>query len=226
MMVTFGSGPRNAERRNLKAPVPTRRSVQARIADFCSFWASRRSAAPRVLQRPCRRPRSTVGFTLMTMSTSGTATPKAVPPLRLPLAKPTTSASGIAGATMRCTARAMRSTSASPSGVGAMRRRSSLTSASQPSTSKVGACTGMALGFRTSAFGASAAAPGPLRGAGGRVPLRCATTAPPAVERSAGPPVRRAACARTFQGWSGLAAGALVERGSCSMPGRRVWRSM
>mmetsp|Transcript_143537 Transcript_143537/g.400107 ORF Transcript_143537/g.400107 Transcript_143537/m.400107 type:complete len:221 (-) Transcript_143537:416-1078(-) len=156
MIVTFGSDPRKAERRNLKVPVPTRRSVQARIADFWSFWASMRAAAPRPgAQRPCRRPSSRVGFTLITMSTSGTATPKATRLVRLPFAKPLTSASGRTGAMARLTVRAISATVASASGDGAMRRSSSCTSSSQPWALKVGATTGIALGLRTSCLGVS-----------------------------------------------------------------------
>mmetsp|Transcript_57012 Transcript_57012/g.137829 ORF Transcript_57012/g.137829 Transcript_57012/m.137829 type:complete len:209 (+) Transcript_57012:1790-2416(+) len=127
--------------------------------------------------RPCRRPTRAVGLALMTMSTSGTATPKAVPLARLPLAKPATSASGMIERMAFFTSRAICATAMSLSVVGAIRPRSSDTSASQPTASNVGAATGMALGRRTStedlhdfssAPGAARPGGGPSKGPHGR----------------------------------------------------------
>mmetsp|Transcript_42706 Transcript_42706/g.91015 ORF Transcript_42706/g.91015 Transcript_42706/m.91015 type:complete len:236 (+) Transcript_42706:924-1631(+) len=151
MRVTLGSQPRKAERRNLKPPILTSRSVQMRIADFCSLRASRRPAEVRHSdQRPWRRPFKAAEAMVTTMSTSGTATPKAVRPKIFPLTKPATCASGTAGRMSRRTFSTIFATRASPSGVGAMRWRSSSTSASQPTAWKVGADTGATLGLRTS----------------------------------------------------------------------------
>mmetsp|Transcript_47115 Transcript_47115/g.121804 ORF Transcript_47115/g.121804 Transcript_47115/m.121804 type:complete len:215 (+) Transcript_47115:89-733(+) len=153
MRVTFGSALRKAERRKRKSDTETRRSVQARIADLWSFFASRFTAGPRARdQRPSRRPVKAWGSALMTMSTSGTATPKAAPLLRLPPAKPTTSASGRMGQMAFFTARAICFTIASPSAVAEICTRSSSTSASQPTRLKLGATTGTALGRQTSGF--------------------------------------------------------------------------
>mmetsp|Transcript_114823 Transcript_114823/g.357656 ORF Transcript_114823/g.357656 Transcript_114823/m.357656 type:complete len:215 (+) Transcript_114823:832-1476(+) len=163
MIVTFGSCSRKAERRNLKLPVPTRRSVHARIADFWSFQGSIRQDADRdSAHRPCKRPSNASGLTVITMSTSGTATPNAVPLEMLPHAKPSTSASGSTGLISLLTARAMFTTVASPSAVGQIWFMSSSTSASKPTALNVGADTGMALGRRTSCAGAGAS-----RGCGG-----------------------------------------------------------
>mmetsp|Transcript_23953 Transcript_23953/g.65281 ORF Transcript_23953/g.65281 Transcript_23953/m.65281 type:complete len:214 (+) Transcript_23953:883-1524(+) len=155
MTVTFGSWTLKADLLNLKVPVPTNLSVQARIADLWSFLASRWRAAPRPFpgactQRPCKRPISADGLALMTMSTSGTATPKAVPMAKPPLAKPVTSASGMMLRMAFFTSCAICKTTESLSLLGPMRPKSSATSASQPTALKVGAATGMALGRRIS----------------------------------------------------------------------------
>jgi len=86
--VTFGSSPRKADLRNLNPPEETRRSVQARMADFRNLRSSEFLGCERI---------RTDGLMCATMSTSGTATPNALFRPTLPLAKPTTSTSGIIG---------------------------------------------------------------------------------------------------------------------------------
>eukprot|EP00411_Alexandrium_monilatum_P108539 CAMPEP_0175776148 /NCGR_PEP_ID=MMETSP0097-20121207/74491_1 /TAXON_ID=311494 /ORGANISM="Alexandrium monilatum, Strain CCMP3105" /LENGTH=153 /DNA_ID=CAMNT_0017086675 /DNA_START=94 /DNA_END=551 /DNA_ORIENTATION=- len=109
--VTFGSSPRNAERRNLNAPVPTSFSVQARMADFWSLrWSGCCLEAGHRFQRPCRWPCSASAPMLTTMSTSGTATPKAAPLAGLAFAKPLTWTSGASCETVRFTRPAMCAT--------------------------------------------------------------------------------------------------------------------
>mmetsp|Transcript_67358 Transcript_67358/g.140747 ORF Transcript_67358/g.140747 Transcript_67358/m.140747 type:complete len:222 (+) Transcript_67358:224-889(+) len=110
--VTFGSNPRKADRRNLKPPDETNRSVQDRIADFCNFRASIFGpdaepaavadnpaaavavvAAVALLPRPCNWDRRTAGLAVAKSSKSGTATPKAVPRTKSEVAMATTSTS-------------------------------------------------------------------------------------------------------------------------------------
>mmetsp|Transcript_24979 Transcript_24979/g.83356 ORF Transcript_24979/g.83356 Transcript_24979/m.83356 type:complete len:276 (+) Transcript_24979:699-1526(+) len=172
--VTFGSCPRKAERRNLKPPADTKASVKVLMADFWSLRASSRRAAVLlqppppggslpILRWPNRfwsRAASTLGDTLTTMSTSGTATPKAVPRHNPPLAKAMTSTSGMVLRRVCCTISARRWTARSPSAVGAMRCTSSVTSASQPTASKLGAATGRELGCRRPGATGAEATPG------------------------------------------------------------------
>mmetsp|Transcript_87742 Transcript_87742/g.226126 ORF Transcript_87742/g.226126 Transcript_87742/m.226126 type:complete len:260 (-) Transcript_87742:296-1075(-) len=153
--VTFGSWPRNAERRNLKLPLETRRSVQARMADFCSFCMSSLDG-PAALLRPCRRAARTCGVALTTMSTSGTATPKAVPRRRSPLAKPVTSISGTMLRKFCFTKSASCRTTLSPSAVGAICFTSSSTCASQALARRRSGATGWELGWRNSVLEAGA----------------------------------------------------------------------
>mmetsp|Transcript_66497 Transcript_66497/g.191949 ORF Transcript_66497/g.191949 Transcript_66497/m.191949 type:complete len:238 (+) Transcript_66497:83-796(+) len=140
--VTFGSCALNAERRNLKAPVATRRSVMARTATFCTCRPS--LPLPRAT-----RASSKSGLQLTTTSTSGTATPKARLRSEELLATATTSASGTIRLTTRRTCAARRSTSRSLSGVGMSDATSSSTSASQPLALKVGGAAGTTLGANT-----------------------------------------------------------------------------
>mmetsp|Transcript_50450 Transcript_50450/g.127144 ORF Transcript_50450/g.127144 Transcript_50450/m.127144 type:complete len:245 (+) Transcript_50450:768-1502(+) len=167
--VTFGSWPRKAERRNLKPrPEATRMSVQVRMADFCSLrLSSCPSPPPPPLPPPplppprpeCRgTATSSAGLTVMTRSTSGTATLQALPRAISPLAKAATSAPGKVLRSVCCTTCARRPMARSPSGVGQRRARSSWTSPSQPCAAKLGGSTGWQLFFRRSLPGAAAAA--------------------------------------------------------------------
>mmetsp|Transcript_54156 Transcript_54156/g.142644 ORF Transcript_54156/g.142644 Transcript_54156/m.142644 type:complete len:241 (+) Transcript_54156:299-1021(+) len=152
--VTFGSAPRKAERRNLKRPLATRESVQARMAPFCRRRAA--SCCPAPAWRPawCSRrcPRS-LGLMWTTMSTSGTATPKAARPLMLPPATPTTSTNGNCFCTVFLTASAIAPTTRSDSAVGVIWSRSSLTWSSKLTPSNFRAATGCTLGDCTGVCG-------------------------------------------------------------------------
>mmetsp|Transcript_71102 Transcript_71102/g.179508 ORF Transcript_71102/g.179508 Transcript_71102/m.179508 type:complete len:247 (+) Transcript_71102:796-1536(+) len=232
--VTFGSKLLKAERRNLKLPLPTRWFVQKRIADFCSFFASNCGTllgwfarpfvfAPRKAVRSCTRETSTCGEARATMSTSGTATPKAVPRAGSLLAKPTTSISGMSWLRLFWTALANFATALSPCALGEIWVSNSWISPSQSVALKQGLSMGCVLGCRKSSFtaslrsstdcdafldsatppGVSPARPPPLRG-------------PAAEERCSGRFAQAAAgrswCSRS-QGWQ--AAGSLLkDRGS------------
>mmetsp|Transcript_21343 Transcript_21343/g.55679 ORF Transcript_21343/g.55679 Transcript_21343/m.55679 type:complete len:290 (-) Transcript_21343:78-947(-) len=152
MTTTLGSSPRNAERRNLKPASDTKRSVHALTVDLrsCSGVFSPPPCFPG--ERLPARAAMDSGVALMTMSTSGTATPKALPLERLAPTKPVTSAPGSSGCTALFTAQAISATASVVSVVGVSCRSSSSTSASHPWPLNVGACTGTALGFQVSAF--------------------------------------------------------------------------
>mmetsp|Transcript_130977 Transcript_130977/g.184575 ORF Transcript_130977/g.184575 Transcript_130977/m.184575 type:complete len:258 (-) Transcript_130977:258-1031(-) len=145
MSVTLGSAPRKAERLNLKDAWETRRSVQVRIIDFCSFPPS---------------PEVAFASSVTTTSTSGTATPKAVPETGFAVAKASTAAPGSAEPRARRTALAMAWTCARLASFGCSVVRSSTTSASNPLAAKRGAWTGITLGRRTSGFTAGGCAVG------------------------------------------------------------------
>mmetsp|Transcript_30831 Transcript_30831/g.89660 ORF Transcript_30831/g.89660 Transcript_30831/m.89660 type:complete len:281 (-) Transcript_30831:292-1134(-) len=187
--VTFGSSAPKAERRNLKSPELTRRSVKARKAAFWSWRPSMRWPLPARRGRPPNsREARAMGPQLTTMSTSGTATPKARPREMAPLANPTTSASGTMPRISCSARRAKRSTAFSLAGVGKRDVTNSSTWASHVAALNVGALTGCALGFTTNAVdGARAAAAGLVEergwpctspaarvGDGGRAPGRIA----------------------------------------------------
>mmetsp|Transcript_119008 Transcript_119008/g.332040 ORF Transcript_119008/g.332040 Transcript_119008/m.332040 type:complete len:344 (+) Transcript_119008:596-1627(+) len=145
--VTLGSRARKADRRNLKAPLATRRSVQIRVATFCIRRASVRtdSGSDGWPTLSCKHAR-VLGLMLATISTSGTATPKAVPPVALPQATPVISVSGSMWRTISVTLFASCCTSCSVSGVGLIWHTSSSTCASKSAVSKVGGATGLTLG--------------------------------------------------------------------------------
>mmetsp|Transcript_60435 Transcript_60435/g.177252 ORF Transcript_60435/g.177252 Transcript_60435/m.177252 type:complete len:296 (+) Transcript_60435:526-1413(+) len=154
--VTFGSWPRNAERRNLKLPLETRRSVHARMADFRSFTMSICWGVTPV--RPWIRAARTCEVALTTMSTSGTATPNAVPRSRSPLAKAVTSTSGMLGTRVLRTNSASCCTIRSPSGVGEIWLSSSSTWESQLLARRLRGAIGWLLGWRNSCLWAVATA--------------------------------------------------------------------
>mmetsp|Transcript_84514 Transcript_84514/g.217703 ORF Transcript_84514/g.217703 Transcript_84514/m.217703 type:complete len:218 (-) Transcript_84514:425-1078(-) len=149
--VTFGSCPRKAERRNLKPPTDTSWSVQARIADFCSFRASRRAMErPPLERRPWRRWIRAEGLARATRSSSGTATPNAVPRTTSPLAKPMISTSGkTSWIAFRAQAASLLAT-CSDSALGFSSSASSSTCASKPLAAKRGGATGILLSCRSS----------------------------------------------------------------------------
>mmetsp|Transcript_51905 Transcript_51905/g.134168 ORF Transcript_51905/g.134168 Transcript_51905/m.134168 type:complete len:335 (-) Transcript_51905:62-1066(-) len=149
--VTLGSGERKDDLRNLNAPPETKLSVTARIADLWSlavssgslFWRSRVDKA--------------AGFIAMTTSTSGTATPKAVPCPKSAPVQAKTSASGSTGP-ISCRMRAARRrTARSLASVGRSCCTSSSTAASKTSVLKLGAATGRTLRCHTSFLPALAA---------------------------------------------------------------------
>mmetsp|Transcript_50320 Transcript_50320/g.90435 ORF Transcript_50320/g.90435 Transcript_50320/m.90435 type:complete len:204 (-) Transcript_50320:615-1226(-) len=131
--VTFGSSPRNADLRNLKPPAETSLSVQILMADFCSLRRSVSLPFPLPFaDRTASRLASAMGSTLMTMSTSGTATANALPRETSALAKPRTSASGSVLDRRYLMACARRFTASSLSAVGTICCSNSCTSASRP----------------------------------------------------------------------------------------------
>mmetsp|Transcript_60998 Transcript_60998/g.158289 ORF Transcript_60998/g.158289 Transcript_60998/m.158289 type:complete len:203 (+) Transcript_60998:666-1274(+) len=155
--VTLGSSPRKAERRNLKPPSDTRRSVQTRTADLRNCCAVH-SFLPRC--RPCQRLCTNAEWgALITTSTSGTATPNALPLARLAPTKPVTSTPGRTCVTTPRTACVIFATTSLVSAVGVSWASSSCTSASQPWEVNFGASTGWTLGFQTSGFEGVAAGP-------------------------------------------------------------------
>mmetsp|Transcript_16776 Transcript_16776/g.48711 ORF Transcript_16776/g.48711 Transcript_16776/m.48711 type:complete len:220 (+) Transcript_16776:347-1006(+) len=87
------------------------------------------------------------------ISTSGTATPFAVPQPKLPCAMPTTSTSGITLWSSRRAARARRAATRNVSLLGATWSMSSRTSSSQLVAERAGLATGKSVGFRTSGLG-------------------------------------------------------------------------
>mmetsp|Transcript_70878 Transcript_70878/g.169139 ORF Transcript_70878/g.169139 Transcript_70878/m.169139 type:complete len:262 (-) Transcript_70878:297-1082(-) len=164
--VILGSAPRKPERRNLKPPVETRRSAQRRNAHFCSI----RPSAAAFGRDPASLGDTRSGRTLMTTSTSGTATPLARPRERSLLAKPRTSTSGRLLANITRMASARRSTPRWEAGVGMIWVISSCTSSSRLCPWKVGAKMGTA---GVCAFSSTWAS---FLGAGRRVSLRTSRT--------------------------------------------------
>mmetsp|Transcript_87989 Transcript_87989/g.247254 ORF Transcript_87989/g.247254 Transcript_87989/m.247254 type:complete len:243 (-) Transcript_87989:424-1152(-) len=146
-IVTFGSVPRNADRLNLKPPLATSCSVMARIIDLWSFAKSglkhlSRRCTPST--RPsCNRVAIESEFIFITMSTSGTATPKALPRRKSPVAKPMTSAPGKKDAICLLTCSASSRTTRSLSGLGMMSATSSDTSDSKLEPENTGRSIGI-----------------------------------------------------------------------------------
>mmetsp|Transcript_4522 Transcript_4522/g.12779 ORF Transcript_4522/g.12779 Transcript_4522/m.12779 type:complete len:281 (-) Transcript_4522:324-1166(-) len=160
--VTFGSWPRNAERRKRKAPLLTRASVQLRSAAFCRRrWSVPCNCSGRQVRPPrrgCARVQGSIaGEMVATTSTSGTATPLAVPLPRLPCAKPMTSTSGMMLRNSRRATSANRAATRRVSSLGATCSTSSCTSSSQRVAESAGLATGKSVGLRTSCVGARTA---------------------------------------------------------------------
>mmetsp|Transcript_84793 Transcript_84793/g.225224 ORF Transcript_84793/g.225224 Transcript_84793/m.225224 type:complete len:217 (-) Transcript_84793:350-1000(-) len=122
-----------------------------RVATFCSRRASALAMAGSLswpgsdTPATCMRLRRTAGLMLATTSTSGTATPKAVPPTPEPVATPMTSVSGRTLRTASATLRAISFAKRSVCAVGSMRRRSSSTCTSKSTELKLGVTMGLTL---------------------------------------------------------------------------------